>query len=317
MKILKVFGVVAGIHLFALLLIFANPGCSSTAKRPTAADTAPKPAPAPVISVPTVAASSEYRSPIEPAPASAPTPVIALPSAAAFNPDAPAAAPSGLGGGSRTMPTRPDTPVAGVLTSEGEKGFTPATTYAVKAGDSLWTIAKKNGLTVAALASANSLSSNATLKLGQKLIIPSKAVAPSSAPDPVTKSASSTPAATTAAARAPGETVKHMVKSGEVLGTIARAYGVSVGDIAVANNISDPSKVRAGMELTIPNAKSPSKSPKALTKGAADSAAKTPDAKAPFAVPAVVAPEPAPAPAPVVPVIKIDEAPATPPAPKQ
>jgi LysM repeat protein len=316
MKILKVFGVVAGIHLFALLLIFANPGCSSTAKRPTAADTAPKPATAPVISVPTVATSSEYRSPIESAPASAPAPAIALPSAVAFNPDAPAAAPSGLGGVSRTMPTRPDTAVAGVLTSEGEKGFTPATTYAVKAGDSLWTIAKKNGITVAALASANSLSSSATLKLGQKLIIPTKAVAPSSAPDPVTKPASSAPGAT-AVARSPGETVKHMVKSGEVLGTIARAYGVSVGDIAVANNISDPSKVRAGMELTIPNAKSSAKSAKSAVKGAADPAAKSPDAKAPFAVPAVVAPEPAPAPAPVVPVIKIDEAPAVPPAPKQ
>jgi hypothetical protein len=30
MKILKIFGIVAGIHAVALLLIFANPGCSSS-----------------------------------------------------------------------------------------------------------------------------------------------------------------------------------------------------------------------------------------------------------------------------------------------
>ena len=29
MKILKIFGIVVGIHVFALILIFANPGCTS------------------------------------------------------------------------------------------------------------------------------------------------------------------------------------------------------------------------------------------------------------------------------------------------
>ena len=42
MKILKIFGVVVGIHLFALLLIFANPGCSSTSKPPPAPNITPK-----------------------------------------------------------------------------------------------------------------------------------------------------------------------------------------------------------------------------------------------------------------------------------
>ncbi|MBL9186117.1 MAG: LysM peptidoglycan-binding domain-containing protein [Opitutaceae bacterium] len=316
MKILKVFGVVAGIHLFALLLIFANPGCSSTAKRPTVADTMPASSPAPVISVPSTAASPNYVSPIEPAPLSAAAPAPAL---ITFNPDAPAA-PASASAGSRIMPTRPDTPVASVLTSEGEKGFTAATTYTVKSGDNLWTIAKKNGLSVSALTAANSLSNNASLKPGQKLIIPSKAVAPSSAPDTVAKTAGAAPAAGTAA-RAPGEAVKHTVRSGEVLGTIARAYGVSVGDIAVANNISDPAKIPVGKVLVIPNAKSSSKSAKSAAKPAADATAKAGDAKAPFTLQPVATPEaePTPAPAPIVPVIKIDEGPAQPapqPAPK-
>ena len=43
MKILKIFGIVVGIHVFALILIFANPGCSSTTKpTPALADTTSK-----------------------------------------------------------------------------------------------------------------------------------------------------------------------------------------------------------------------------------------------------------------------------------
>lgn len=51
-------------------------------------------------------------------------------------------------------------------------------TYTVKSGDSLWTVAKKNHVTIKKLAEANGLASNASLKVGQKLIIPGgKAVA--------------------------------------------------------------------------------------------------------------------------------------------
>ena len=41
MKILKIFGIVVGIHLFALILIFANPGCSSTTKPTPSTGAAP------------------------------------------------------------------------------------------------------------------------------------------------------------------------------------------------------------------------------------------------------------------------------------
>ena len=40
MKILKIFGLVVGIHVAALILIFANPGCSSSTKpAPSPGDT--------------------------------------------------------------------------------------------------------------------------------------------------------------------------------------------------------------------------------------------------------------------------------------
>lgn len=54
-------------------------------------------------------------------------------------------------------------------------------TYTVKSGDSLWTIAKKNNLSTKKLAEANGLASNASLKVGQKLVIPSGKVSAVSA----------------------------------------------------------------------------------------------------------------------------------------
>ncbi|OYV04183.1 MAG: hypothetical protein CFE26_18275, partial [Verrucomicrobiales bacterium VVV1] len=43
----------------------------------------------------------------------------------------------------------------------------------------------------------------------------------------------------------------------ESLGTIARKYGLRQGDLAVANNITDPGKITAGQVLTIPAAAKP------------------------------------------------------------
>ena len=56
MKLLKIFGIVAGIHAFALILIFANPGCSSsTQRRSSPADTVIHTETGPVVSVPYLA----------------------------------------------------------------------------------------------------------------------------------------------------------------------------------------------------------------------------------------------------------------------
>ena len=53
-------------------------------------------------------------------------------------------------------------------------------------------------------------------------------------------------------AAATTEATKHTVKPGETLGGIARKYGVRQGEIAVANNITDPRKIQPGQELIIP-----------------------------------------------------------------
>jgi LysM repeat protein len=305
MKILKIFGIVVGIHVFALVLIFANPGCSSSTKPPPApVDTVATPPPS--INVPNTP-SGGYG---DPAPA------------VTFNPDAPATSPSGAG--VRYTPTRPGTPAAGTLVAEPVVDVTPATTYAVKAGDSLWTIAKKHKLTVAQLAAANSLSTNSILRPNQKLLIPGKPASPTAAAtaDPALAQGKTAQTIAPRPAPAKGGTVRHTVRSGETLGAIARTYGVRSGDIAVANNIADPAKIRAGMELIIPGWETPGGKAARSTAPAKSSTAAA--AAAPKPAPAspptiqVDTPPPAQDQTPEVPVIRIDEGPSPiQPAPKE
>jgi LysM repeat protein len=244
MKILKIFGVVVGIHVFALILIFANPGCSSTSK-PAGATTGPSAQTSPAATPPVTPAAAPVTPATDPSP-----PIVSVPSS--FNPDAPASS-------SNTphyAPTRPNTSAASTLVAEPVSDVTPATPYTVKSGDNLWTLAKKNGLTAAQLAAANNIKVTAVLHDGQKLLIPGKTPPPASAH---TAAASGKPAATAAAAapKPAAEGVKHTVKPGDTLGSIAKTYGVKQRDIAVANNIADPMKLPIGKVLTIPGWKAP------------------------------------------------------------
>jgi LysM repeat protein len=212
MKIIKILGIAAGLHVLALILIFANPGCSYTKAQST--DTPP-----------------DTGSPISSAPEAG------APEAAAPAPSEPMVI--------RYSPTRPGTPVAAALEAQPVSDVTPATTYTVVRGDSLWSIAAKNHLSKSDLAHANSLTSTSVLRVGQKLIIPSK-------PGGVAETASVPAASSAEKPAASGDVVKHTVKAGETLGAIARRYGVRQGDIAVANNITDPRRIQPGQELIIP-----------------------------------------------------------------
>lgn len=171
----------------------------------------------------------------------------------------------------RATPTRPGSPNAAAITPAAAtvEDVAPVSTYTVGRGDSLWSIAKKNHLTVSELAKANSINTGATLQPGKKLIIPGKpgaAKAADLATAPATTASTTrtvgAPAASTA--RPNGESVKHTVQPGESMGVIARKYQITVGELATANNITDPSKVRAGQQLVIPGFKAVgSKSPAA------------------------------------------------------
>ena len=245
MKVLKIFGIVAAVHALAFLMIMANPGCSTKPK-----STPPPPVAAtdtgsgsPTISVPSGQSSSGGdAAPIASAPMSNDTQGLG------FDPNAPASGPA------LYSPTRPGTAAASALQPAPIEQMTPATTVTVERGDSLWTIAHKNKISIADLRAANHLKAGAVLQIGQKLIVPSKAVSAGAASAaPVDLAA---PRAEQAVASRTGS-VKHVVKPGETLGSIARKYGVRAGDIAVANNISNPAMIRVGRELIIPGWKAP------------------------------------------------------------
>jgi hypothetical protein len=84
MKILKIFGIVVGIHVFALVLIFANPGCSTTTKPPPVpSDTVAQSGPPAVVTVPN-SPVGVYTSGPEPAPVTS-APIAFDPNAAAMS----------------------------------------------------------------------------------------------------------------------------------------------------------------------------------------------------------------------------------------
>lgn len=231
MKILQIFGAVVAVHLLAFIFIFASPGCSSS----------PRNVPTPDSTVPNVSGSvsgTSYHSPASESVA----PIDQF-----YGTDNSAG---------RNAPTRPGSPNAAAITPARSlvQNVSPVTPYTVEKGDSLWSIAKKHHVTIAELTKANNINSSVALHPGKKLMIPGKPVAAASAETPLLL-VSTAPAVTSAPetpSRSSNENSRHIVASGESLGVIARKYQVTVGELAAANNITDPAKIRVGQSLLIP-----------------------------------------------------------------
>lgn len=100
-------------------------------------------------------------------------------------------------------------------------------TYTIKSGDTLWSIANANDMTVAQLKQKNDLS-NDTIYVGQTLNVSS------------TKSASATSTASTT----------YTVKSGDSLWQIASANGTTVNQLKALNNLSSD-LIYAGQQLKL------------------------------------------------------------------
>ena len=108
--------------------------------------------------------------------------------------------------------------------------------HTVRSGDTLSAIAVKYATTVSAIAKANKLANPGLLRIGQQLSIPGT-------------TAQSAPAAVTPAARA---TVTYAVRSGDTAAGIAARFGTTIGAIAKANKLANPSYLRIGQQLTVP-----------------------------------------------------------------
>ncbi len=119
-------------------------------------------------------------------------------------------------------------------------------THTARKGETLHRIARRYGVSVASVASANSLSPRAKVSRGQEILIPQKPapsrVAKVSHPR---KSAPKVAAADTAAQ-------KYRVKNGDTLYRIALRHGVTVAEILAINGLGGTPSLKAGDKISIP-----------------------------------------------------------------
>lgn len=118
-----------------------------------------------------------------------------------------------------------------------------AQVHVVAKGQTLGGIARRYGVTIAALTRANEIERSSTLRVGQELTIPDKD--------------SSSRGRTRSASRV------HVVQSGQTLGAIARRYAVTIAELAAANGMRRGDTLRVGRELIIPEKRPQGTSPAA------------------------------------------------------
>ena len=103
----------------------------------------------------------------------------------------------------------------------------PPTIYIVQPGDTLWSIARRFGTTVEAIAWVNGIINPWYIYIGQRLVIPGGIEPPPSQ-------------------------VVYTVRWGDTLWSIARRFGTTAWAIALANNLWNPNFIYVGQRLIIP-----------------------------------------------------------------
>lgn len=196
---------------------------------------------------PVIDATATIQPPPQPV-VSAP-PIVSPPVPAAAQPIQPAASanstlmPPPVGQASTTTTTLP---VAGGVTE-----------HKIEAGETFATIAKKYGVSVDAIIKANPNVNPRRLQIGQIIKVPEHSEAT------VTKTATSV-ASTTGSEKSQGSATAtktaavsnsdakiYVVKPGDNLTKISKAYGVSVRDLKAANNLTSE-RINVGQKLKIP-----------------------------------------------------------------
>jgi murein DD-endopeptidase MepM/ murein hydrolase activator NlpD len=130
------------------------------------------------------------------------------------------------------------------------------TTIIVGTSDTLETLARRYNVSSAAILQANGYKGPRALSPGQQLIIPHP-TATAAVAAPALAAPASKPVAVAAAPSV------HVVNHGDTLLSIARRNHVSAAELARANSIDPSAKLKLGMKLTVPGAKTAAVAPAA------------------------------------------------------
>ena len=130
------------------------------------------------------------------------------------------------------------------------------TTIIVGTSDTLEILSRRYNVSAAAIMQANGYKGPRVLSPGQQLIIPHQTAAVAA---PALAAPASKPVAVASAAPS-----VHVVNHGDTLMSIARRNHVSVVELAKANSLDPHAKLKLGMKLNVPGAKSAAIAPAAL-----------------------------------------------------
>lgn len=289
MKVSKVLGCVLGLHLGVVSILLVQPGCQ-TSQPPTQTYTQGRTAPANQSDTPALSGGSipatRSAEPSLPKRTTRADAVMqsSVPGASRSNRDfIPATRPgesgssdldaafnAGFDGGdfSEFDDVAPIAP----LSRQGQSGQTVQVagdsfeTYTVKRGDNLWTIAKRNNVSLNELYAANGLDKNSILRVGQEIQIPVEGG---------TASVSSVTADSYQPTSFAQGSTTYTVKRGDTLSKIANQYGSTVNAIKGANNKSSD-RIRVGENLVVPVSGSDSTGAASPARGSGTSAAAKP-----------------------------------------
>ena len=138
--------------------------------------------------------------------------------------------------------------IANLPVSQQYARQTRDTTYTVRRGDTLSTIARRHGVRMSELVALNGLRSKHRIRIGQKIKLPTDG----SSPSPSTRTASYSPSKKTASTPAAlPESGFYTVRRGDNLSKIADNFGLTIADLVAMNDLRSRNRIHAGQQLRV------------------------------------------------------------------
>ena len=243
MKLTKIFGIVLSLHVGVILLVMFQPSCNTLKKGKGDQNGTTETSPPENGVDPAFNAGTGTEDPPS-------EPVTGTPPDGRFSPTRPDPGELIVPGGTEGIVN----PGTGDTDTSTGVGLRPegVGVYKIVKGDTLWGIARKNNVSLNALLGANpGLNKNASLSIGQEVLLPGTGT-------PVTEVPGS-PSEPDLTVVSPGST-SYVVKKGDNLTRIASIHGVTIQAVRSANGLSGDT-LQIGQTLVMPGGGSTPSSP--------------------------------------------------------